>query len=536
LGSFDLGTGFLDPWDPNIGSLTIVQPTIFALAADGNTIYAGGTFTLVGTSNAINLAAIDAVSGQLLAWDPRVDPLVSSGFPTGEVLSLGVYNGLLYVGGSLGHIGGLARGYAASLDLLTADATAWDPRPNMVALAFASLGSNMFIGGIFSSLGTVPRSNVAAYDLRSHQITPWNPSVQSANGNIAVNALLVASNQVFIGGIFTNVGGVPRRNLVAVNLDDGAVLDWAPEPNFQVYALATWNDRLYVGGTFTNIAGVDRMNVAEFDLNSGQVTAWDAGLNRGLIKTLLVAGDTLYIGGLIRSSFGQTHRGLVSFDLPTGGLNSWDAGIGASDVESVAAVGTRLYIGGRFNTVAGFNRTNYVGIDTATGQILPAADASDVVYCVTATSNLVILSGNFQSIAGQPRSYLAALNPDTGVVTSWNPAPDFFAQPVAILGNILFVGGAFVRLAGQTSRGVAAFALAQSEPPSIVASSYARLANGTVQFGFTASGASQATIQSSSDLLQWTTLQTVPVANGSGVFVDSQASLYPARYYRASVP
>lgn len=538
LGSFDLTTGIVDLWDPSAGSLTIVQPTIFALAADGNTIYAGGTFTLMGASNAVNLAAIDASSGLASAWNPQADLLASSGFPTGLISALAVYNGQLYVGGSLGHIGGQARSYAAALDLVTANATAWDPRPNLTVATLAGSGTGIFVGGSFSSLGTQPRNNVAAYDLAASQLAAWDPNVQGPGGyNTPVNAVLVAGNQVFIGGYFTNVGGSPVLNLAAVDPVTGVASGWNPSPNSAVDALATWQDRLYVGGPFTNIGGVNRMSLGEFDLTSGALTSWDPGLNRGLVQTLLVNNNLLYAGGLILSSSGIPRRGMVTFDLTTGSLSPWDPGItGGIQVSSIATDGARLFVGGRFTGVGGLNRSNYFGVDIASGQLLPACDTSDVVYGVAATSNLVVLAGNFQFVAGQQRSQLAALNPDTGQPTSWNPNPDLYAKTVAIQGNNVYVGGAFLTLAGRTSRGIAVFPISLSSPPSILRDSFLRLADGSVEFLINAPGTSQLTVQASTNMMQWDILQTVPISNNAGSFTDTGAAQYPQRFYRLTVP
>lgn len=539
LGSFDLATGVLDAWDPNIGTLSFVQPTIFALATDGINVLAGGVFGLVGSSNVVNLAAIDPATGLATAWNPQADPVLSSGFPTGSIDALAVVNGTLYVGGNLGHIGGQPRSYAAALDLQTGNANAWDPRPNLIVSTIAGSASGLYIGGPFSALGTVPRNNAAAYDLAANQVTSWDPNLTGAGANsFPVTALLIASNQVFIGGAFTNAGGLARTNLAAVDLTSGVPLDWAPNPNFQVYGLATWQDRLYVGGSFTNIAGADRMNLAEFDLNTGALTAWDFGLNRGLVRTLAVGGDTLYAGGLLRTVNGQPHRGMAAFDLVNGVVSSWDPGITSGlQVSSLAAVGTRVFAGGLFNVVGGLNRTNYFGIDTSTGQILPAADADNSVYGVAADSNLVVVAGNFENLGGRPRSYLGALDPDTGVLTTWNPNADMFVQTISIIRGTVYVGGAFLTIAGEASRGIAAFALAPAaSPPRIIPGSYARLPDNSVQFQVSAPGAAQVTVQASTDLLHWEALQTVPLSNGTGSFTDLAATQFPYRFYRASLP
>jgi hypothetical protein len=63
-----------------------------------------------------------------------------------------------------------------------------------------------------------------------------------------------------------------------------------------------------------------------------------------------------------------------------------------------------------------------------------------------------------------------------------------------------------------------------------------RLPDGRIQFGLTAPGATQAMVLGSTNLSAWEELKSVPVTNGSAVFIDDTATNYPARFYRVRVP
>lgn len=107
----------------------------------------------------------------------------------------------------------------------------WDPRfatqgmGNIVA-ALCISGSNLYAGGAFTTAGTVPVSFIAKWNGSS-----WSPLYRS-NGtyegvNGHVTALAVSGNNLFVGGGFTDAGGVPA-NSIAVwdgstwsNLGDG---------------------------------------------------------------------------------------------------------------------------------------------------------------------------------------------------------------------------------------------------------------------------------------------------------------------------
>ncbi len=69
-----------------------------------------------------------------------------------------------------------------------------------------------------------------------------------------------------------------------------------------------------------------------------------------------------------------------------------------------------------------------------------------------------------------------------------------------------------------------------------MAGSVVRHSDGTVQFGINAPAATQVTVLTSTDFVNWQLLQSVPVTNGSAVFTDSTSVQIPARFYRLRVP
>jgi hypothetical protein len=64
------------------------------------------------------------------------------------------------------------------------------------------------------------------------------------------------------------------------------------------------------------------------------------------------------------------------------------------------------------------------------------------------------------------------------------------------------------------------------------------LPDGSVQFGFSIPGVTQATVWGSTNLTSWQSLQIVPLTNNNGnaVFTDNAATNLPGRFYRLSVP
>jgi uncharacterized delta-60 repeat protein len=146
-----------------------------------------------------------------------------------------------------------------------------------------------------------------------------------------VHALAVQSDgQVLIGGGYTSINGVGRTNLARFNpdgtLDRGFQIDFAgvggsicPNPHGRVYAVAVQGDgKLLIGGDFSSVNGVARRNLARLN-PEGTV---DRGFQEGLtgidgdvyfVATqsdgrILVGGNFYSVNGASRRSIARLHR------------------------------------------------------------------------------------------------------------------------------------------------------------------------------------------------------------------------------------
>jgi len=151
-------------WNPNVSSAGPPY-VVRALAMNGGTVYAGGVFGAIGGASRTNLAAIDTSptgSAVISAWSPN---------PNGQVNALAVDGVTVYAGGTFTAIGGGApRNGLAAIDT-SGLATAWDPNPNGAVNALAASGGWVYAGGLFTAVGTTPRAYFAAFDPRSFTIT-----------------------------------------------------------------------------------------------------------------------------------------------------------------------------------------------------------------------------------------------------------------------------------------------------------------------------------------------------------------------------
>ena len=135
--------------------------------------------------------------------------------------------------------------------------------------AIARIGNRTIIGGDFTAVGGVARRNAAA--IRADGTVDPN-FIPNPNGTVLAIAVSSQPTRVFLGGTFTRVGGVPRARLAAVKSTTGAtVRTWYAGANGSVETLAAAGPALYVGGTFTRIGGVERRRIASVSTSTRAV-------------------------------------------------------------------------------------------------------------------------------------------------------------------------------------------------------------------------------------------------------------------------
>jgi Domain of unknown function (DUF5122) beta-propeller len=225
-----------------------------------------------------------------------------------------------------------------------------------------------------------------------------------------VSALAVSGNTLYVGGEFTQVAGVRRSGVAAVDTGNGTVLSWAPKLNersvcddhdcatgAEVNSLAATPGAVYVGGFFNGVGGIPRTNVAAIDPRTGVALAFDAGIREeedyfGEVEAVAVAGGAVYVSCPYCNARGA--------DEPIRRLDA-DSGLTlrAIEVDGPATVLTVqdgiLYVGGYFGQVAGSRRSGVAAVDAASGELLPwkaALRQGTSVSALTRRGNLVVLA------------------------------------------------------------------------------------------------------------------------------------------------
>src|SRR5262245_27554603 len=144
------------------------------------------------------------------------------------------------------------------------------PETNGTVFATALYGNTLYVGGDFSKINPV-HANALPIDASTALAKPGFPVV---TGLVQV-AIPDGSGGWYIGGGFTSVGGLARSGLAHI-LSDMTVSTWNPSPNGQITALARSGSTIYAVGQFSQISGIPRSGIAAVDAETGSATSWVA--------------------------------------------------------------------------------------------------------------------------------------------------------------------------------------------------------------------------------------------------------------------
>ena len=463
-----------------------------AISSDGSIIYAGGRFTIIGGLPRLSLAALNAADGSATL---TFNPSVTGNGGNGVVNTLARLGSTLYVGGSFNTVGGQPRNNIAALSLgVPLDGVAvpgFNPSPSYSGCAacgsiaaLAVSGSTVYAGGFFDTIGGKPRNHLAGLNPADGMATPFNPS---PNGNIFTVAVSSDGSIIYAAGGFNSsngspsIGGQARNYAAAVNAIDGSATGFNPNPNAIVTAFGVSGSAVYLAGYFSSLGGVVRHSIAAISATDGSATSFDpnaAGFNGGIatVYALAVSGSTVYAGGYFGSIGGQPRASIAALSMADGSATSWDPSAhyftGPAVVETLAVAGSTIYAAGVFTTIGGQARNNIAALSATDGLATswnPNPNSEVATLAISESTGLIVyVGGFFTSIGGQTRNKIAALNASDGTATSWDPDATASANvlALAISGSTIYAGGNFSSMHGVPRKNVAGINVNDGTPTS----------------------------------------------------------------------
>ncbi len=462
------------------GSSNGVNNEVYTLAVMGSEVYVGGRFTQAGGVSANRVARFNTNTNTWSVLGTSTSNGVNS-----EVRALAVTESEVYVGGNFTQAGGVSANRVARFNtntntwsvLGTSTSNGVGGASTSIVYALAVVGNEVFVGGRFTQAGGVTVSNVARFNTNTNTWSLLGSSlILGVNGS--VNALVVMGNEVCVGGEFTQAGDANANRVARFN---PATNTWSAlggsgiGVSGSVYALAVMGSEVYVGGTFSQAGGLSAINVARFNTTTNTWGALGSGTNISVIGVrALAAGSEVYVGGDFFSAGGLSANYVARFNPAT---NTWSAMAGRGNgvrgdsnptVNAIAVTGSDVYVGGRFTQAGGVSANNVARFNTNTNTWSALGSGSsngvsgDYVNALAVMGNEVYVGGYFFNAGGVSANRVARFNTNTNTWSalgsgSSNGVNSNGVYAFAVIGSEVFVGGDFTQAGGVSANYVARF-------------------------------------------------------------------------------
>jgi uncharacterized delta-60 repeat protein len=409
LGRLDLN-GQVDPsLQPPAGNFGEVRA--IDVQADGQILFGARQLLRLNTTGELDVdfdpdSGPDAVPATL-SWQTPADYLIGGNFTQ--------YNNTVQER--------IARiGPAGALD--TTFATGDGPN-GVIDHVTVGLDREVLVAGAFTEFDGQPRDALASLaadgNLRAALIPDFGMT------GVVKDAIALQSGRFLVVGSFTEVDGVSRNRIARLNADGS--LDNSFDPglgaNGTIHAVEILsNDRLWIGGEFTEFDGVPRERLARLT-STGWLDSPVINVDGPIRAMALQSDNQLLIGGDFQNVDSTPRRGLARVALSGDSFDAQlDAMSGQPIVNSIQIQADgKILIGGTFTSVQGqpVNRMARLSadgsldpdFDTGFGAVFANGDPAEVTDLALLPNGKMLVSGDFDTLGGMPRSRMGrVLLPD----------------------------------------------------------------------------------------------------------------------------
>lgn len=409
--------------------------SVYAIAIDTNgKIAVGGYFTAYNGTPRNYVARLNT--------DGSLD---TSFTPTGTgvnylVLSLKIdSNSKIVLGGYFSSYDVNVANYAMRLNLDgtldTGFASPGSLANNAVSSVFIQLDGKILLGGYFSAYAGVASDGLVRVNTDGTIDTNFTPSHTGFN-SYTTSLGIDTNGKLIIGGDFTKYNGITRNRIARINTDgtlDTTFTTTGTGLNQRVNTLEfDTNGKIIIGGYFTSYNGTSRNYIARLNSDGTLDTSFipqGTGLNNYVESIALESSGKIIVGGYFGAYDSTNINGIARLNAD-GSLDTSFAptGTGLNNLVKAVAIDTngRILVGGGFTSYNGAP-INYIARLNSDGSLdnsfaLTGTGLNNMVQEITIeSSGKILVGGNFKSYNGTIRYYIARLNEDGTLDSSFAP-------------------------------------------------------------------------------------------------------------------
>jgi hypothetical protein len=336
----------------------------------------------------------------------------------GQINTLITFGGNLYAGGSFTHVGSVTANHVARWD-----GTAWsslgDAAQNGVddiVYSLATDGTSLYVGGRFQNAGGAAARCIAKWDGAAW--STLGTGVGAPASNSIVYGLTVSNGALYAVGQFNQAGGVfPLKNVAAYDLSANTWADVGGGVFTTAKAVIVYQGVLYVGGQFTTVGPGGTVSAKFIAAWNGSVWSAVSGGADGEVDAMAVFGNSLYAGGGFAHVNGTAtlSRHIARFNGVWNAMGSGMSSNPGDKVSAFAVSGNVLYLGGQFTTANGIAANNIAQWNGSAWATVGSAAENGVdgaVFALAPFAGDMLVGGAFAHAGTQVSANVAAWDSD----------------------------------------------------------------------------------------------------------------------------
>lgn len=416
-GSLDIG------FDPGTGADSSIS-TISIHSGGG--ILIGGAFNIYDGTVRNHVARLDTYGGLDLGFDSGTGAdswIYSTSIqPDGKVL----------IGGDFTSYDGIARNRIARLNADGTLDSGFDPGTGADSQVYSinlQADDKIIMCGAFVSYNDIAADHIVRLNTDGTRDNDLDPGA-GANG-IIMTSCVQSDGKILVGGEFTSYNNYTRNQIARLENDGSLDVNFNPatDTGNSIHSLAIQTDGKVLASGYFPVHGVTKRNIARLNTDG----SLDVGFNPGsgadwpVFSTLVQADGKILISGWFLRYNGVARKNIARIN-PDGSLDSsFDPGTGANSLINSTALQSdgKIIIGGWFTRYDGTERS-YIARVNVDGSLDtsfdPGPGASYWIHSIIVQSDdKIIIGGNFWSYYGVQRNGIARLNVDGSLDTSFDP-------------------------------------------------------------------------------------------------------------------
>lgn len=308
---------------------------LFTISLNGPKLFVGGSFSSIGTVGRKNLAAFNMTTGAVTDWNPEA---------IGSIRSIKAYGDNVHVSGSITSVNGTPKNGFAQINRITSLLTPFDLNQQGFIHEMKIKDSFLIVCGDFNSILGSPRNHVAFINLNTSTLTNWDPQL-GVNGY--VNSGEIIGTTIYLGGL-VNIQTIPSSypQLVGCDLNTG-ITTASYDLIGEISELKSIGDSLYILGDFTYINGIQRNGFTGLDVINGIILPFNPDPNNSVFA-IHTSENNLYAGGGFSNFMQQPRKGLAEIDVTNELLSNFNP-LKNGDVNALNSANNLLFAGTGYN-------------------------------------------------------------------------------------------------------------------------------------------------------------------------------------------